>query len=181
MIAVSYYIPDGLKAEVEARAEQEGRSASAMAVRLLREALGPKEKVKAPDWAEDYMEIFWERYPRKTNKKKAMDLMRSMIIRNPNPDFWSNVISDVRNRFRSIENKKFIPHATTYLNGARWEDEVIHENATRNPQNRIDRAREQTRRLFASAEAGEAGGGHVGADDTAIRSQVVIPGRRSGE
>lgn len=181
MIAVSYYIPDSLKAEIEARAEQEGRSASAMAVRLLREALGPREKVKAPEWASRAMDEFWRVYPRKTNKKKALDLMRSMIIKNPDMDFWDRVIKDVGYRYRSEENKKFIPHATTYLNGARWEDEVIHENATRNPQNRIDQAREQTRRLFAGAEASEAGGGHVGEDDAAIRSQVVIPGRRSGE
>lgn len=179
MIAATYYIPDSLKAEIEARAEQEGRSASAMAVRLLREALGPKEKVKAPDWAEDYMEIFWERYPRKTNKKKAMDLMRSMIISNPNPDFWSNVISDVRNRFRSIENKKFIPHATTYLNGARWEDEVIHEDSTRNPQNRIERVMQQAGEVEQLFGGGcSEGERHVGPDDATVQEQMGLPGRR---
>lgn len=173
MIGVSYRMPESLKAEIEARAEQEGRSASAMAVRLLREALGPKEKAKAPEWAFECMETFWDIYPRKTNKKKAMDILRAMIINKPDPDFWSNVIADAGTRYRSIENKKFIPHATTYLNGARWEDEVIHENARpNNTRTAIQEASDQTRRSALHAASLIAGDDSMGADDSTVREQV---------
>lgn len=181
MIAATYYIPDSLKAEIEARAEQEGRSASAMAVRLLREALGPKERPKAPEWADDVMEAFWRAYPRKTNKKKALDAMRSMIVKNPDIYFWYSVIDDVRARFSSIDNKKFIPHATTYLNGARWEDEVIHEDNRPAPKNAIRRIEEQAAAGFARAQAREADERFMAEDDAAIRPQVGFSGRRDTE
>lgn len=181
MIAVSYYIPDSLKAEIEARAEQEGRSASAMAVRLLREALGPREKVKAPEWASRAMDEFWRVYPRKTNKKKALDLMRSMIIKNPDMDFWDRVIKDAGYRYRSEENKKFIPHATTYLNGARWEDEVIHEDNRPAHKNAIRRIEEQAAAGFARAQAREADERFMAEDDAVVRSQVGFSGRRDTE
>lgn len=173
MIAVSYYIPDSLKAEIEARAEQEGRSASAMAVRLLREALGTKATPRLPVWADEVVEAFWRGYPRKTNGKKAKALMRSMIAKNPDPEFWDKVILDAGTRYSSIENKKFVPHATTYLNGARWEDEVIHENARpNNARTAIQEASDQTRRSALHAASLIAGDNSMGADDSTVREQV---------
>ena len=66
---------------------------------------------------------FWDLYPRKTNKKKAKDIffkkcnneiilqkMLSAIIEQKKTEQWQNI--------------KYIPHATTWLNGERWEDEI---------------------------------------------------------
>lgn len=181
MIAVSYYIPDSLKAEIEARAEQEGRSASAMAVRLLRQALGPKATPRLPVWADEVVEAFWRGYPRKTNGKKAKALMRSMIAKNPDPEFWDKVILDAGTRYSSIENKKFVPHATTYLNGARWEDEVIHEDNRPAPKNAIRRIEEQAAAGFARASAREADERPMAEDDPAIRAQVGFSGGGDSE
>ncbi len=63
---------------------------------------------------------FWESYPRKTDKKKSkVSYFRLSTI----DQLSANI--DCKTRFIGIE-KQFIPHATTYLNGERFKDEVIH-------------------------------------------------------
>ena len=135
----TYSFPDGLKAQIEERAEKEGRSASAMAARLLKDALGPKPVQKAPDWAEECMELFWQAYPRKTNRKKALELLRSMIVKEPSRELWRRVIMDARRRFQG-QDARFIPHPTTYLNGRRWEDDHLPEPVER-PQSSLTKDR----------------------------------------
>ena len=71
----------------------------------------------------DAFKRFWSIYPRHTNKKKAFDVfvkkcndetvlqkMLSAIIEQKKTEQWQNI--------------KYIPHATTWLNGERWEDEI---------------------------------------------------------
>jgi len=68
-------------------------------------------------------EDFWQVYPRKTDRKKA--------------EVAFNRLSD-KDKFNAIQgakyhrqqnpqwrNPKLIPHPTTFLNGARWADEVV--------------------------------------------------------
>lgn len=73
---------------------------------------------------EDDFERFWLSYPRHENKKKAKDkflkLDRASLIpiihalekQKQSPDWQKN-------------NGQFIPHPTTWLNGERWNDEVV--------------------------------------------------------
>lgn len=173
MATASYNLPEGMKEEIEALAEAKGYTASKYASILLRKALGPKAKPELPDWAEDAVEAFWKAYPRKTNGKKAKDLLRSLISKNPDREFWRSVVRDAGTRYHAVENKKFIPHATTYLNGARWEDEVIHENTRANTaRTALQEASDQTRRSALHAASLIAGDDPVGADDSAVRQQV---------
>lgn len=66
---------------------------------------------------------FWSLYPRKLNKKKAKSAFNNLT--KAKQDL---AIEDIKTRFNDINEVRFIPHATTYINGERWEDES--ENQT---------------------------------------------------
>lgn len=87
-------------------------------------------------------EEFWQAYPRKENKKKALEIWkRKKLVEKADV-----IIADVK--LRSTSHKSWlegiIPHATTYLNGSRWEDEITSPQSTHrnmvnygnNPKNR---------------------------------------------
>jgi len=69
---------------------------------------------------------FWKLYPRKAGKKTASDKW-NMI--KPTPDVMAMIEENVTQRLATgewdVSNQSFILHASTYLNQARWEDEVI--------------------------------------------------------
>ena len=74
--------------------------------------------VDTPDF-----DIFWERYPRKENKKKAK-IAFDGLSKTKQRDAIDGLRKDLsRNRWDDCE-KKFILLPTTYINGARWEDEI---------------------------------------------------------
>jgi hypothetical protein len=69
---------------------------------------------------------FWKVYPRHENKLKA-----SKIWTARNLDKQADIIiADVlkRKEFHCEWLRGFIPHATTYLNGKRWEDDIREES-----------------------------------------------------
>lgn len=70
-----------------------------------------KEKNKA-------FELFWSNYPKNTNKKRAMTTFNRLTKANA-----ALATKDCAIRFKDTESQ-FIPHATTYLNGERWNDEL---------------------------------------------------------
>ncbi|HWI50109.1 MAG TPA: hypothetical protein VNU45_18010 [Rummeliibacillus sp.] len=68
---------------------------------------------------------FWEVYPKKVGKEAAHKWFKK---NNPSEQFVSMLISDLQTRIKSEWNgkdKQFIPHPASYLNGKRWEDEII--------------------------------------------------------
>ena len=73
----------------------------------------------------DHFDSFWSVYPRKVGKaqaRKAWDKLK------PTDDVVKQIAENIALRLKHGEwsdvNKTFIPHASTYLNNARWEDEV---------------------------------------------------------
>lgn len=62
-------------------------------------------------------EQFWNAYPRKENKRRAETAFKNLTKKDQNL-----AIKDSRERYKHTD-KKFIPHATTYINGERWNDE----------------------------------------------------------
>ena len=69
---------------------------------------------------------FWQAYPRKEGKEaasKAWDKLK------PNNALGAAILEAVRKQSQTPqwfkENGKYIPHASTWLNGRRWEDEGI--------------------------------------------------------
>lgn len=73
----------------------------------------------------DHFESFWSVYPRKVGKAQARKAWDKLKL---NDDTVKMIAENIALRIKygewSDANKTFIPHAATYLNNARWEDEV---------------------------------------------------------
>ena len=72
-------------------------------------------------------EEFWAAYPRKTAKKAARNAWEKL---KPTPGLAQALVLDCQQRVAQGEwdtgrGKAYIPHPATYLNGERWEDEII--------------------------------------------------------
>lgn len=81
--------------------------------------------------SEDYtpeFETFWAQYPRHTAKKNAFKAWRSVNPKDINPTQKEQeaILHDIAVRLGRGEwqEEQYIPHASTYLNGRRWEDEA---------------------------------------------------------
>jgi hypothetical protein len=65
---------------------------------------------------------FWDKYPRKTAKKQAR---KAWVKLCPNAALAERIIADVGSGRWAGYEKGAIPHAATYLNNERWEDEPV--------------------------------------------------------
>ena len=75
---------------------------------------------------------FWTLYPRKTSKQSASKAFAKL-----NDEDQQAAINNIA-RLYAETPVQFVPHAATYLNHGRWEDQVIPRNATFNPLNQTD-------------------------------------------
>lgn len=84
---------------------------------------------------DDAFERFWAIYPRHTNKKKAYN---SFIKKCTDETALQKILSAIvdQKETEQWQNEKFIPHAATWLNNERWEDEI--KSTTYNNQNNED-------------------------------------------
>lgn len=71
---------------------------------------------------------FWQLYPRKTNKAQARKAWAKL---KPSEVITADIAFNITERLAAGEwqDKQFIPHASTYLNNERWEDEVIRKDS----------------------------------------------------
>lgn len=73
----------------------------------------------------DGFEAFWQAYPRKVAKAAALKAFAKL---EPDPALLSQMLAALEVQKNSASWKKdggqFIPHAATWLNGRRWEDEI---------------------------------------------------------
>jgi len=90
--------------------------------------LAKAKKAKATKGAEaspysKEFETFWELYPRKVNKQKAHEVFKKL---NPSESLLGVMLTSLKQQRQSEQwqTTQFIPHATTWLNGRRWEDEL---------------------------------------------------------
>jgi hypothetical protein len=87
--------------------------------RLGKVRLGKEELLTGVSFEE-----FWNIYPRKEGKKKA-----ALAWKKIGEEDHAKILQDIPRRKHSEQwlkdGGKFIPHATTYLNGERWNDEII--------------------------------------------------------
>lgn len=67
---------------------------------------------------------FWELYPRKIAKKAAQEKYISIVKKNPS--LSGKILEGLQKQLPMFSTReiKHIPHASTWLNQARWEDEV---------------------------------------------------------
>ncbi|MCI9585671.1 MAG: hypothetical protein HFH45_03445 [Bacilli bacterium] len=71
-------------------------------------------------------EKFWKAYPKKQDKQKTKKWFEK---NKPNEELLRTILDKLElfKKTKQWENKQFIPMPTTWLNGKRWEDEVIVE------------------------------------------------------
>jgi len=69
----------------------------------------------------DQFEIFWKSYPKKTAKESAK---KAWLKINPNDELIAKITKAVKDQKLSDREQQFIPHAATWLNAKRWEDEI---------------------------------------------------------
>lgn len=71
-------------------------------------------------------ESFWTIYPKKVNKKKSKDKFMKIC---KTEKVFNDIMTGLYTQLKSSEWKKnngqFIPHPTTWLNGERWQDEIM--------------------------------------------------------
>ena len=69
----------------------------------------------------DQFEMFWKSYPKKTAKESAK---KAWIKIKPNDELIAKITKAVKDQKLSDREQQFIPHAATWLNNKRWEDEI---------------------------------------------------------
>ena len=91
---------------------------------------------------------FWSIWPRKTAKQISEKAWYKLTASNQ-----KKALQDFPKRYRNTP-KQFIPHASTYLNQERWEDEIIEPKKEFNPlddiYNNLEQHYEQTNRNSTS-------------------------------
>lgn len=127
----------------------------------------------APLSDECRFEEFWSVYPAKKNKKKAKEIWKRKKLNSKADELIADVINRTNNDQGWLDG--FIPHATTYFNGARWNDEI--KSNTRQPKKPTSTGQGSSafEKVLHGIQAthGETGDPETLApDDPVIRSQV---------
>lgn len=80
---------------------------------------------KSNNMCKEDFNLFWEKYPRKINKKTAenkfLKLNKSLLPR------ILESIEEYKKTEQWRKEERFIPHPSTWLNGERWNDEIKEE------------------------------------------------------
>jgi uncharacterized protein YdaU (DUF1376 family) len=69
----------------------------------------------------DQFEAFWKVYPKKVSKENAK---KAWLKIKPNDELIAKITKAVKDQKLSEREQQFIPHAASWLNAKRWEDEV---------------------------------------------------------
>ena len=78
----------------------------------------------------EHFDSFWKFYPRKAGKSQAMVAWRKLTLDQPTLiAIATNIQTRIASGEWAEENMQYIPHASTFLNQKRWEDEVITKKA----------------------------------------------------
>lgn len=108
-----------------------------------------QKKIKhtyASNDAREKFEQFWDSYPRKKDKARTEQVWIKQKC-NKNAEM---IINDIQNRLKNDHQWKdhqFIPYASTYLNGKRWEDEITENtHAQSKSNNQLSRHQESVSR-----------------------------------
>jgi hypothetical protein len=84
-------------------------------------ARAPTPKSKMLD---ESFDVFWQAWPQKVARLNAQKAWRKL---KPSADLQATILKDIAARASQDKNwlEGFIPHAATYLNQRRWEDEIL--------------------------------------------------------
>lgn len=105
---------------------KEGSKDTTKGQQLSRRKKGKKPSciIKEEDFWADFA-AFWDRYPRKVGKQAAYKAWGRL---NPDSDLKISIFAALEKQKATEQwrrdDGKYIPHASTWLNGRRWEDEI---------------------------------------------------------
>jgi hypothetical protein len=87
-----------------------------------REGKGKEEKTRD---ASASFEVFWAQYP---NRKAKQDALKAWLKLNPDEALQASILKAIAQQRQGEdwvkEGGRFVPHASTWLNGKRWLDEA---------------------------------------------------------
>ena len=93
-----------------------------------------KEKEKEKEKEKDLFAQFWAAYPKRKDKAKAQSAFAKL---HPNEQLLAEILAALDWQKQSPDWLKdggqFVPYASSYLNGRRWEDETPQNNAPARP------------------------------------------------
>jgi anti-sigma-K factor RskA len=70
--------------------------------------------------ADDSFALFWEKYPRKVNRLAAVKAWNKL---RPSPELVARILEALEWQVDQWDDPLYTPHASSYLNGERWNDE----------------------------------------------------------
>lgn len=84
---------------------------------------GGKRVVSSPKYQPEWFERFWALYPRKTNRVATI---RAWDKLKPDRELCDRMAVALREQIKSDQwqEPQHIPHPSTWINGARWQDEL---------------------------------------------------------
>ena len=104
--------------------------------------------------------VFWKEYPRGEGKAKALERILRL---KPDEELQKKIMGTLL-KYKATEqwqDPKYIPHATTWLNAKRWEDEIKPgQNGSGKPKSAIEQAAAQDETTISrnpEADSGENG------------------------
>lgn len=89
---------------------------------------------------EIWFEEFWEAYPRKQDKQKARNVWLRKKLDAKIDMIKLDLLKRMTNDVQWLSSKEFIPLPSTYLNGERWNDEIIEIGSTPKKQEKFNSA-----------------------------------------
>jgi uncharacterized protein YdaU (DUF1376 family) len=150
------------------------------------ELLTTNHKLETRNYLKAMFDVFWKGYPKTQGKAQALKTWTKL---NPNQHLFDLIISSVVKFKASNEWTKdggqFIPNASTWLNGERWEDELTY-GAIPNGQDRpkqhiketsLERMEREQAAMDLRREAPKNHGTVFSEDGAVVSTQVHISGR----
>lgn len=83
-----------------------------------------KEKKEVLQQTEEWFNVFWTAYPNKTNKKKSKEIFGKICT---SEKLFTTIMEGMKKTVilkAKYEGKQYIPMASSWLNGERWNDEA---------------------------------------------------------
>jgi DNA-binding transcriptional regulator YhcF (GntR family) len=84
-----------------------------------------KTVIKPVDQKNNYFDEFWKAYPRKTNKGFARKVFEKLKVDDAMLTKMLQAIYVQNKNVWKDKDQQYIPHPSTWLNGERWDDEVV--------------------------------------------------------
>jgi hypothetical protein len=84
-----------------------------------------KTRIEPVVQSNNYFEEFWKAYPRQTNKGFAKKVFEKLKV---DDAMLTKMIQAIYVQNKNVwkdKDQQYIPHPSTWLNGERWEDEVV--------------------------------------------------------